>query len=250
MKAVILAAGMGTRLRPYTDTKPKCLVPLDGISLLDRQLKTFRDVGIADISVVGGYRAEMLWREGVRQFRNDAYETTNMVSTLFSAPELFLEPDDLIVSYGDIAYQQRVLEQLIASPGDVVVSADSDWLRYWKTRMDDPIKDVETFVLGPGNSILSLGNRPNTLIEIEGQFIGLIKIEASELALIYSLWTDLLEADAKSAHAMAMTDFLETIIQAGFDVKASMHNAGWAEVDSPSDLLVAEEHLLVSRTKH
>ena len=54
MKAIILAAGKGTRLRPLTNSKPKCLVELAGKSLLEHQLDTLFECGITDIHVIGG----------------------------------------------------------------------------------------------------------------------------------------------------------------------------------------------------
>ena len=60
MKAIILAAGKGTRLRPFNETKPKCLVELAGKSLLQHQLDTLSKCGITDIHVIGGYNADQL----------------------------------------------------------------------------------------------------------------------------------------------------------------------------------------------
>ena len=65
MKAIILAAGEGFRLRPYTLDRPKCLVEVDGRSLLDRQLDVLALGNINPIMLIGGYRAEMLRREGI-----------------------------------------------------------------------------------------------------------------------------------------------------------------------------------------
>ncbi|MBK1652709.1 sugar phosphate nucleotidyltransferase [Halorhodospira halochloris] len=63
MRAIILAAGQGTRLRPLTDDRPKCMVELEGKPLLEHQLEVLRGAGIEDIHVVGGYRAEWLQQE-------------------------------------------------------------------------------------------------------------------------------------------------------------------------------------------
>ena len=60
MKAIILAAGRGTRMKALTEEKPKCLVELDGQSLLEKQLGALRQSGIEDIAIVTGYRRELL----------------------------------------------------------------------------------------------------------------------------------------------------------------------------------------------
>ena len=76
MKAIILAAGVGERLRPLTDHKPKCLVELGGVPLLNRQINTLKSKGIVDITVVAGYLAEQIHKiPGIRVILNSKYET-------------------------------------------------------------------------------------------------------------------------------------------------------------------------------
>ena len=86
-KVILLVAGEGKRLRPYTLDRPKCMVEIDNISLIDRQLKTLKLEGLDDIVMIGGYKSEMLKRKGVRLKVNTQYYKTNMVWTLFSAEE-------------------------------------------------------------------------------------------------------------------------------------------------------------------
>ena len=62
--AVILAAGQGTRLRPLTNDKPKCLVEIDGKSILKRQTSTLREAGIQDIKIVTGYKGNEIEKLG------------------------------------------------------------------------------------------------------------------------------------------------------------------------------------------
>src|SRR4029077_9041280 len=64
VKAVILAAGQGTRLRPLTDDRPKCMVELGGVPLLHRQLAALLQAGVTDVSVVVGYHAAPGWGPG------------------------------------------------------------------------------------------------------------------------------------------------------------------------------------------
>ena len=101
MRAVILAAGRGSRLQAYTERAPKCLAELGGMTLIGRQLATLRGAGITDIVIATGYRGEMLELPGTRRVHNPLWETTNMVETLFRAEAEF--GDDVVVSYGDIA---------------------------------------------------------------------------------------------------------------------------------------------------
>ena len=95
MKALLLAAGRGSRLGRHTD-QPKCLARLGERSLIERQIETLRGAGIDEIVVVTGYRAEMLEFEGIQYVHNPNWATTNMVETLFCAEEYLT--DEVIVS--------------------------------------------------------------------------------------------------------------------------------------------------------
>src|SRR5690606_20973961 len=97
MKVIFLAAGQGTRLRPLTDDRPKCMVPFLGKPLIERDIETLRLCGVNDILVIGGYRAEKLEGLGVEIVLNPRFETTNMVQTLFSARAHFPTDTGLII---------------------------------------------------------------------------------------------------------------------------------------------------------
>ena len=108
IKVIILAAGEGTRLRPYTLDKPKCMVEIDGKSLIDRQISVLEKAGIDEIVLVGGFKIEMLKGKGSRIKENSNYSKTNMVWTLFCAEDEL--QDDVIISYGDIVYSKKILD--------------------------------------------------------------------------------------------------------------------------------------------
>ena len=97
MKAIILAAGIGSRLHPITKSKPKCLVELFGKSIIEHQIDIFHKCGINEIVIVRGYLSEMINFDGIKYYDNLNYETTNMVETLFCAQDEL--NDSVIVSY-------------------------------------------------------------------------------------------------------------------------------------------------------
>ena len=174
MKAIILAAGEGKRLRPLTNNTPKCLVNLFGKSLLQWQIETFRSCQIDDISVVTGYLNEMIKFENITYFENPNFKTTNMVETLFCAKEKL--SDSVIVSYGDIIFEKNVLQKLIDSDDGLSVVIDKNWKKYWETRFDNPLNDAESLVLDDGY-ISNIGQKVNSIDQIQGQYIGLMKFQ-------------------------------------------------------------------------
>ena len=120
MKAIILAAGEGTRLRPYTDNKPKCMVEINGVSMIDRQIKVLNSFGIEEIIIIGGYKSEMLHNKKTNLILNERFFETNMVWTLFCGDKYI--NGELIVSYGDIVYSPESLKNVLNSKADISVA--------------------------------------------------------------------------------------------------------------------------------
>ena len=110
MKAIILAAGMGSRLLPLTKNRPKCMVELLGKPLLFHQLEILRKNNINDIIVVTGYLNEKIVADGIKKINNPKYNSTNMVYSLFCAEEIMSSDEDLLVIYGDIVYNDKVIK--------------------------------------------------------------------------------------------------------------------------------------------
>ncbi|MCA1587823.1 MAG: phosphocholine cytidylyltransferase family protein, partial [Chloroflexi bacterium] len=138
MKAIILAAGLGSRLRHLTLDRPKSTLEIDGRSLIDRQLDTFRALGIDDITIVTGYRADRLQLPGVKTRHNDDYRNNNiLLSLMYAADEL---DDDVIVTYSDIVYDRSVVERLLDTDGDIVAVCDTDWEKGYVGRREHPVE--------------------------------------------------------------------------------------------------------------
>ncbi|HPJ92642.1 MAG TPA: phosphocholine cytidylyltransferase family protein [Deltaproteobacteria bacterium] len=243
MKVIILAAGEGTRLRPYTLDRPKCLVEIDGQSLLDRQLEVLFVEHIEPIILIGGYRSEMLQRPGTEMRSNPRYAETNMVWTLFCA-EAELE-GDVIVSYGDIVYSREVLNALLKSAADIAVTIDMDWETYWRARNEDPLQDAETLKLSPDGRILEIGRKPKSLDEIEGQYMGLMKFSAKGVKILRKVFHEAKISGTlcgKPVEKAYMTDLLQEMIDLDYRIDAVPVYGQWVEVDTVSDLTSPVTH--------
>jgi choline kinase len=242
-RAFILAAGQGTRLRPLTDDLPKCLVPLAGRPLLDRQAEVLRAAGVEDIVVVSGYRADRIREKGYRCILNKRFAATNMVTTLFTARDEFGSSDDLIISYGDIVYQRENLDTLLGCRAPIAVMVDRDWRKYWDLRFEDPLSDAESLLVDDSGSLLELGKKSDSYEKIQGQYTGLIKVDRDHIARLSEFY-DSLDRDAiydgNDFDNMYMTSFLQALIDAGWGVKAAFVSNGWLEIDAVSDLELYE----------
>lgn len=237
LRTFILAAGEGTRLRPYTIDRPKCMVEIDGVSLLDRQLAVLAAESITDIFLIGGYLHEMLERPDVQLRNNPRYAETNMVWTLFAAEADFR--GDMIVSYGDIVYSRSTLRALIKSKADIAVAVDLDWESYWRQRNENPLDDAETLKLRPDGRIMEIGQKPNSLSDIDGQYMGLMKFSTKGMNLLKKTFFDakiIGSLGKKQIEHAYMTDLLQDMINLDYRVEAVTVNGGWVEVDTVGDL--------------
>ena len=107
MKCIIVAAGMGRRLSPYTDDRPKTLVEINGRSILERQVDAYRAAGVDEINIVRGYMKEKIDVPGARTFDNDEFRTNNILSSLFYAEAAM--DGGFLFSYSDIVFRPEVV---------------------------------------------------------------------------------------------------------------------------------------------
>lgn len=243
MRAIVLAAGEGTRLRPYTQDRPKCLVPLCDRPLLAWQIDALRAAGIHRITVVTGYRADAIEALGVPTVHNAAFAATNMVASLMCARALLDGSDDVLVAYGDLVYEPRVVEALTASPAPLAISVDRGWRRLWSARMADPLADAETLRLDASGHVIELGRRPRSYDDIEGQYMGLVLARASVVRRLVDQYDALDPAgpyDGRTRDQMFMTTFLQHLIDQAVPVAATLVDGGWLEVDTTDDLATYE----------
>lgn len=146
-----------------------------------------------------------------------------MVFTLFCAREAMRGDADLVVRYGDIVYEPRVLSVLLASAAPLSVAVDRQWRRYGALRMADPLADAETLELGASGGITELGKTPSSLEEIPGQSVGLFKVRADRVEAFAATTAEMERAaayDGKDFRNMNMTSFLEDLIDRGWPVQS------------------------------
>jgi choline kinase len=238
MKAIILAAGRGSRMNRLSLDRPKCLAEILGQPLLDLQLLALRNAGIKDIGLVTGYKREMLEYKGLCEFHNANWNKSNMVSSLACASE-WLTNYDCIVSYSDIFYEDQIIKDLLDATDLLSVAYDPYWLGLWTKRFANPLDDAETFRLNKQGFITKIGEKPSAIEEIEGQYMGLLKFTPEAWHEAQSIRVNL---SAKVRENLHMTNLLQKIINAGrINIKAIEYTGKWGEVDTADDLLLYNE---------
>lgn len=238
MKAIILAAGRGSRMKNLTDERPKCLVELRGKTLLDWQLEALRAAGIVEIAIVTGYKRELLTGRGLTEFHNARWAETNMVSSLACAQN-WLQAEPCIVSYSDIFYSPMAVQSLMTCSASLAVTYDPNWLELWTQRFGDPLLDAETFRLTPEHTLAEIGNKPTSVDEVQGQYMGLLRFTPEWWAEVLRIRSGLTSEQRDKMH---MTGILQKVIDAGrLAVVAVPYTGEWGEIDSATDLLHSEK---------
>lgn len=239
--AVILAAGRGSRLGALTDARPKCLVELGGKALLDWQLGALRAAGVDSVHVVVGYRKELIEARGVSTITNAEWATSNMVASLMCAIERLTPP--LIVSYADIVYSPALVRRLLASEHELSITYDLEWRALWERRFEDPLSDAETFRIDADGRVREIGGKPRSVTDVQGQFMGLLKLSASAVAWIQ----ELVAAQEGARNKLDSTTLLMRLISSGKPLHGVPTTGGWCEVDDAADLAVAQALLAEGR---
>lgn len=254
MKLIILAAGMGTRLRPLTENKPKAMVDVYGKPIIEWTLDNAKEAGISDITIIAGYRYEQFERYDVDIIVNERFEKTNMVQSLFCAQEIFGE--DILLSYGDIIYSANILKAVLDYQGEFGVVVDKDWRSYWSQRFEDPLTDAESLKVKEDGRIINIGQKPQSYDDIDAQYLGLIRCRNKGIIAMKDAYKN---AGQKSSYersnlevssrfdGLYMTDLIQGAIDLGHSVDSITISGEWLEIDSISDHVYAEKAIQEKR---
>jgi choline kinase len=176
MRAVILAAGRGHRLREVSGDRPKCLTPIGTSTLLDRQFRSLRRCGIDDVVVVAGYRAEEVRKAcdaGIKMVINARYSTTNSLYSLWLARNLLME--GFVVLNCDVLFHDQLLWNLLtARHEDALLMAAAEGQVYSDEEMKVRVR----------NGCVSAIAKTLDPAESDGENVGIAKFGAAGAAIL------------------------------------------------------------------
>jgi len=231
MRAVVLAAGLGIRLRPMTETIPKCLLDVGGCSVLAVQLRALSQIGVTDVVVVTGHGASRLEELAISRFRcvhNPDFAVSNQAASLWAAREE-LNGDSFLL-FGDVLFSPRVLEDLLwaTGPHRLAVSRHG---RY--NDQADKVIDVQCH-------IRRLGKRRVGCEEATGEFIGVAFLAATAADGFRAALETTIRADRQAF----LYDVYQHCVDMGIAVQAVDVTTPWIEIDTPEDLRRAREQVM------
>ena len=239
-KALIIAAGLGSRLKKHTKKLPKCMLDFGGKTLLQRQLDSYKKCGIKDISIIRGYKKEKINYKGIKYFENTDYENNNVLNSVFYAEKII--NGNIIISYSDILFDPSVVQRALDSVHDISVVVDIDWRGYYVGRKDHPISEAENVIFNSNNEVEKIGKINTAKEEVHGEFIGMIKLSNRgaeilkqhfhRLKKIY--WNKPFQR-AKIFQKAYLTDLIQELVDIGIKVHCVIIESGWKEIDTVED---------------
>ncbi|CAL9562153.1 MULTISPECIES: sugar phosphate nucleotidyltransferase [Streptomyces] len=244
MIGLVLAAGAGRRLRPYTDTLPKALVPVDPAgegttTVLDLTLGNFREVGLTDVAVVVGYRKEAVHERraalekkyGVKLHlvENDKAEEWNNAYSLWCARDVIKE--GVILANGDTVHPVSVEQTLLEARGKgqrIILALDTV-----KKLADEEMKVVTE----PGRGVRRITKLMDPA-DATGEYIGVTLIEGDAAADL----ADALKATYERDPQLYYEDGYQEMVDRGLTIDtAAIGDVRWVEIDNHDDLNKARE---------
>ena len=246
MKVIILAAGIGSRLMPLTNDRPKCMVKLLDDTLIERQIKIFRSYDINDITIVTGYKNEVIDMPNVNYVNNPNYETTNMNESLFCA----LKPSNssVLVTYGDIVFEPKIVQQMLEIMNGFRLAVRINWKEYYQNRIMHPLSEAENVLIENGR-ILQIRKNISESLENQqiGEFLGIALLSSDQIKILLERYSDLKKNHVGTFHNSPslsnayVTDMFQEMINCGANVKPVFIEGKWFEIDTPEDLKNTEK---------
>lgn len=239
MKAIILAAGRGSRLKNLTRVNPKCLLKFKGKTLLSNIIENFLKNNIKDINVVVGYKASKIKSVYINKIYNLDWFKTNILKSLLCCNKI-LRKKTSIVSYSDIYYSSNEIKILKKMRGDICILSNNNWKKLWKKRFKNPLLDLESFKVRE-NKLIDIGQRVKNINEINGQYMGLMKINPNGWKKILKHIKNFYNDDVNT---LDITNFLRTFIKKKNNyVYVKKINSEWYEIDNLIDYKIAKKYV-------
>jgi len=239
MKALILAAGRGTRIRSVHGERPKCLIRIndDSDTILDQQIENLFSTGVSSIGIVVGYEMNQImdhvrirhrrFQQRIRFFKNARFAETNNIYSLWLAREWLMD-DSFVCLNADVVFDARVLASVLHSRKPVTMIVDPEW-------RDETMK----VVIRDDRIVRMSKGIPKE--EFSGTYLGITAFSSA----IHNRFFQNVEALIQSGR---VNDFFNTAVQQLADEGVHVNPSPtwglpWAEIDDPGDLRFAREHV-------
>ena len=239
-KALILAAGLGSRLKSHTQNLPKCMLDFGGKTLLERQIQAYKNCGVENITVIRGYKKNKINYKNLNYIDNSDYENNNILNSIFYGEEVI--NGDIIIAYSDILFESNVVKRLLDSDHDISAVVDIDWQGYYIDRKEHPLSEAENVIFNSNNEVVKIGKIATEKEEVHGEFIGMIKLTNRGAEIfkqnfhrVKKLYWNKPFQRSKIFQKAYLTDMIQELVDIGTKVHCVIIERGWKEIDTVED---------------
>ena len=240
MKAIILSAGYGSRLGNLTKELPKSLVDINGKSIIDRQIETFRNNGIKEIIVIIGPNKDKFQLKNIEYVVDKKFHDHEQLGSLMAANKHF--QNDVVISFGDVIVDNNIMKQVIESTYDIGVAIDLNWEKKYENRTQHPKSEADLALIKSNKLIKIKKNLNPTENHQLGEFLGIIKLSNVGSKKFLNIFERLNSShqgefhDASSLQKAYLTDMIDELIQINEVVNPILIDGVWFEIDTIEDL--------------
>lgn len=231
MKAVLLAAGLGTRLRPITNEVPKCMVPVNAMPIIEKQILNLVENGVKDIYVVAGYKRDVLKAflnekyPFVQVIENEFYDTTNNMFSLYMTME-YVRGSEFLLMNSDVFHDANIEAGLINSKETNMVACE--YGRYIE----------ESMKITVDNGVITHISKQITPEEAYATSIDVYKIGIGAGNILFDMCIDIIE---NQGNRNSWTEVALDQIFSKVEFNPYKIEGRWFEIDNHDDLAAAEE---------
>jgi len=258
MKAIIVSAGVGSRFGELTKDTPKALFDINGYSILERQISVFNKLGISDISVIIGPHIKKFTFKNISFIQDKNYLEHDILGSLMIASSIM--DDEIIVSYGDVIFDEQVLESLINFNGSIGLGIDLNWEKKYIGKKSELKQEASTVQIKNNICRTIIDGREQTMSKIKvnskssdnkkqklGEFIGLMRLSKQGSTIFIKRYEELINShigpfhQASSISQAYFTDMLQELIDNDVEILPIPIQGKWCEIDTPDDLALAKQ---------
>ena len=246
MKAIILAAGEGSRMGKLTQNIPKPLVMVNGKSIIERQLSILKQNKILDVIIVTGSHNEKFNFKNVVYVNDLDHKKHDTLGSLITARDYM--NDEIIITYADQIFDEKIMESVINFKGDIGIAVDLDWEKNYVNRDQHPKSEAENILIN-GNEILEIRKNISECKENEkiGECPGLVKFSRKASKVFLDKYSELEIShqgkfhNAPSLEKALISDMIQELIDSEINVEPIYVSGKWCEIDTPQDLEIARK---------
>ena len=233
-RAVILAASRGKELGALTEDRPKTLISISGKPLLYHLVDCLNEIGIKDITVVRGYKKEMISGPNLSYVDNDEYDDTLEAYSLFKGIEGLASTT--LVTYGDVLFNKYIPMSLLESDADFSIAVDANWQQSRnRGRYADFVSCDIAYIkerIGDKASLTTMGSDLSPS-RIQGEWMGLLRISRRGLGVLQAMLSELALDELKR---MRMSEILNRLTDQGETIQVVYTVGHWLDLDDVHDL--------------